>query len=166
MYTTKKAAQLAGIGRSTVPHYAREWADYLGEAAQVQGKTRYFSDDDIAVFRTVKVLRDQNTPTEEIRAFLDDGNRAEPLESPPEPPETPPDNETDETRALAPIELFERILEPFQDRIDTLENDVKAERAARVNAEKRAERLAGRLDAIYRRHPWQFWKPERPPEDD
>jgi DNA-binding transcriptional MerR regulator len=101
MYTTKKAAELAGIGRSTVPHYAREWSKYLGDAAKVEGKTRYFTDDDIDVFRTVKVLRDQNTPSDEIRAFLADGNRAEPVEVPPDPPETPPDaTKHDNARSL------------------------------------------------------------------
>ena len=155
MYTTKKAAQLAGIGRSTIPHYAKEWADYLGEAARVENTTRYFTDADIAVFRSVKVLRDQHMATEDIIAYLDDGGRAEAPESPPDAPKSAPGTISGPP-ALA--DMLDRFIVLYEARIDDLEGKLDESEAARRLAEVEAAQLRGRLEELERPPRWQFWR--------
>jgi len=160
MFTSKQTAKLAGIGHSTVRHYALEWAEYLSASATPPaGEVRHFTDEDVAVFRTIRVMRDRGATTEQIIAALDAGDRYEPLDEPPEPPEPKQEGQTEDDRSLAPLELFERILEPFQERIDKLESRLDTEQEARLDAEKRA---AAAEALAFRIHGWQFWKPKRP----
>jgi len=162
MTTTKQAANRAGIGVSTVRHYAREWSDYLSPSATPEaGETRQYTEDDIAVFRTIKTLRDQGANTEDIKAALDAGDRYEPLTPPPTEADIPQEANQAENRpdrALATVELLERFVKPYQDRIDALEAKLDQAQEARISAETEAARLAGKLEAIENRRPWwKFW---------
>jgi hypothetical protein len=53
----------------------------------------------------------------------------------------------------------------YEARIDKLEAKLKESDDARRLAEVDVARLAGHLDAIYRQHWYQIWRPERPQDD-
>ena len=108
---------------------------------------------------TIKTLKSQRRPAEVIIGALLEGERYEPGE---QPPEAAPSTKKAETTELATIDMLERFVVRYESQIDNLEGRLEAERVARVGAEIDAARAAGQLEAIYRRHWWQVWRPEKP----
>ncbi len=84
MYTVAQAARSANVSGTTIRNWSRMYADYLSLSANPPtGTPREFTADDLAVFSTIAVMRDQLQETEAIRAALDAGERREPLHPPP-----------------------------------------------------------------------------------
>ena len=175
-YTVGQAADLVGASKNTIRLYGRDFEQFLSDGATPEsGMQRSFTDDDIKVMITIKTLRAQRIPKEGLVKALLDGERYEPDETPLEVDEaasgTPEAKGLKESRALATTELLERFVVRYEARIDGLEgqleaaqNQVTTERDARLSAEVDAARAAGQLEAIYRRHWWQVWRPEKPEE--
>ena len=84
MYTVMQAARSANVSGTTIRNWSRMYADYLSPSANPSaGTPREYTPEDLAVFSTIAVLRDQLQETEAIRAALDEGQRLEPLHPPP-----------------------------------------------------------------------------------
>jgi DNA-binding transcriptional MerR regulator len=148
MYTTRQAAQIANIATSTVRLYAKEYSDYLSPSATpAPGEMRHFTADDIAVFRTVKAMRDMGATSEQIFDTLASGERYEAVESPETPPRGPQKAPEAPTGATMALELVKGQVEALQNERDYLREQLTAERAARIEAERQAARLAGQLEA-------------------
>ena len=155
-YTVKQTATAAGVSPSTIRLWAREYSGYLSPGATPErGVQRQFIDDDIAVFRTVKAMRDNLATSDQIIESLDAGER---LESPHQPGQDKPggtDGERMGSNALLPLELLQAIVTPYKQQIEgyearlqRLENDLAQERAARLQAEINAARLEGKLETL------------------
>lgn len=148
MLTTKQISQLSGVGYSTVRHYAIEWADFLSPSATPEpGATRYFTEEDLAVFKTIKALRDQGAETDQIREVLESGDRYELPDLPPEASDLPQEPFSEPANALAPLGALERLFSPWedqlrvwQDRVSELEARLQKEQKARARAEAKAHR--------------------------
>ena len=161
-YTVSQAAGLVNASPNTIRTYSKDYKQFLSEGASPgHGQERRFRDEDIAVMVTIKTLKSQRRPAEVIIGALLEGERYEPGE---QPPEAPPSTKKAETTELATIDMLERFVVRYESQIDNLEGRLEAERVARVGAEIDAARAAGQLEAIYRRHWWQVWRPERPGE--
>ena len=158
MYTVKQTATELDVSTSTVRTWSREFADHLSDTANPEyGMARDYTEDDIAVFKTVVVLRSQLKNFKYIRQALAAGERYEPQEAPEptqEAPEATQKQSESESQALATIDMLERFVIRYEKRIDTLESQLEEEREARLKAETEAARLAGKLERRWR-WPWQ-----------
>ena len=152
-FTVTQSARAAGISASTVRLWAKEYAEYLSPGARPgKGEQRLFAPDDIAIFKTIRAIRGSGGNTEQIVAALDNGER---LETPQEPPQDVPGQSPGTQTALLPMELIQAIVTPYKQqieanttRIERLEGELANERAARLDAEKEASRLSGRLESV------------------
>ena len=163
IYTVSQAAKLLGVAPNTIRSYSKEFADHLSESATpLPGNERRYAHADMLVFSTVRVLRSRRTDQLSIEDTLAKGER---IELVPETPETPPEQRIEpigtDTMALAEKDILERFVMPL---LENIQQQLVEERAARVEAEVEAARAAGQLEAIYRRHWWQMWRPEKPEE--
>ena len=155
-YTVKQTATAAGVSPSTVRLWAREYQAYLSPGATPErGIQRQFTDDDIAVFRTIKSLRDSLATSDQIILALDNGERLETFHQPGQDKPGGTDGERMGSNAVLPLELLQAIVGPYKEqlqgyeaRLQRLENELQSERAARLDAEKEASRLAGRLETV------------------
>lgn len=150
-YTVTQMARALSLSAGTIRTWTAEFADSLSPFATVEkGETRTYTEEDLAVFQTVKVLRDQQQSYEAIRERLQTGERLEPLESgqatgkPQEPTVTAAGGPS----SLATADILERFIVRYEAKIDHLEGQLTAEREARLTAEKEAARLAGKLEAL------------------
>ena len=152
MYTVTQAARACHISYSTVRQWSREYEEFLSpEANPESGLARYYTDDDLAVFRTVKVLRDQYMPHNQIPARLADGERLEPVDSEPETAE----GRTEETEAKEDSEAFttalavyDKQLASLQGQVNTLTERVIDAETRAASAETRAEILQSQVDEL------------------
>ena len=155
-YTVKQTATAAGVSPSTVRLWAREYQAYLSPGATPErGIQRQFTDDDIAVFRTIKSLRDSLATSDQIILALDNGERLETFHQPGQDKPGGTDGERMGSNAVLPLELLQAIVGPYKEqlqgyeaRLQRLENELQSERAARLDAEKEASRLSGRLETV------------------
>lgn len=152
-YTVTQTARAANVSPSTVRLWAREYNGYLSPGATPdKGTQRLFTEGDIAVFKTVKALRDSNASGEQIIAALDEGERLETLPQQGQDDTGSEKGEPGYSTAILPSELLQAIVTPYRQaiqaheaRIERLENELQAEREARLQAEINAARLEGRL---------------------
>ena len=152
-FTVTQAARASGISASTVRLWSREYSEYLSPGARPgKGEQRLFAPDDIAIFKTVRAIRESGGNTDQIIAALDNGER---LETTQETPQDVPGQASGTQTALLPMELIQAIVTPYKQqieantaRIERLEGELAHERAARLEAEKEASRLAGRLETM------------------
>lgn len=129
MYTPSQVARALGTTGTTIRSYAAEFAEFLSPSATPPaGKPRQFTDDDLAVLRTVYVMRRQLAPSEAILEALRGGVRLEPA--------APAGAE--DTQAEAATGAFSTALALFESRLDKAESRLEEERAARLAAELRA----------------------------
>ena len=141
-YTVSQIARAAGISQSGVRLWSGEYSDYLSPGATPdKGTQRLFNNDDLAVFKTIKAMRDNLATGEQIVAALDAGERYEPEHTPQETPQ-------EQNTSLITLDMVERMLKPYEATIARLEGELQSERAARLDAEKEASRLAGKLETI------------------
>jgi DNA-binding transcriptional MerR regulator len=173
-YSVIQAARMVGVSSNTIRTYSKEFSQFLSPGATPGPREeRRFVDEDIAIFVTVKTLRARRQPADGILDALLKGERYEPADSPQEAPDRPQEppkadqgGDMPQERALATLELMEQFAKPWKDRTAELETKLDEAQEARLLAEVDRARLAGQLDAIYRQHWYQIWKPERPPDDD
>jgi len=161
-YSVSMVSKAIGKHPNTVRLWTGRYADHLSEQANVaDGKERKYTTDDVAVLATVAQLSAQGQKHDDIMLQIAAGDRITP-ESMPEPQKSAPEAETS---ALATVDLLDRFIVRYEEKIDELQGKLDTESEARRQAEVDRARLIGQLNAVYRRHWWQVWKPERPPED-
>ena len=173
MYKVKQLSRITKIPPTSVRGWGKKLAGLLGDQANPPaGSTRLYSDDDLVVFHTAKVLRDEGYDWPATLKALESGERILPTtQSPPESARAP-------NSELIAADYLEQVTKPMLDHVATLEAQLKlsqvqtveaqaqleAERAARMESEIKSARTSGQLESIYRRHWWQVWRPERPAE--
>ena len=134
MTTVTKTAKALGLSDTTLRIWGKKFADYLSPGANPsKGKRRKYTEDDLAVFTTISVLRDRGENYDEIDQALEDGTRIEPTE-PPTVDESPPASE----QTALQTQSFTEAMKAYEIRLDRYEDDLKAEREARLAAEIRA----------------------------
>lgn len=159
MRTTKLARWLS-VSDTTIKAWCAEYEDFLSpRAVGGDGRRRYFDDRDSRILSHVARLRSESVRTEDIRAALaqlqkDDWHNLP--EMPPAPTNVAPvsmiPREAAETTIAHQRAALVREIALQQDRIETLEGDLAAERgahndtrAALMNARERLGKLEGQL---------------------
>ena len=142
---------------NTLRSWVEEFKEFLGGSANPEaGRPRFFTEDDLRVLRTVRDLRLNHLPYNEIRARLAQGAHAV---------EQPPQLQDDESREMIAVgegtqallpEQFQAMLGPLARATDewrTLAEQYRTrleEREARVVAlEHRIDGLQARLEDLY-----------------
>mgnify|MGYP000440780452 CR=1 FL=1 len=158
--TVKDIAARYDVTKNTVRNWCKEFAGDLSEEATTT--PRQFTEADQHVFALIADMRNDNRPYKDIHAALaNDQQLNMPLTPPPAEEETIFDFDTgsaevDDTdtadrqeRALATMDFFQTILDDIRtsyehqvaeekSRSEKLETQLEEERAARLEAEKRA----------------------------
>lgn len=139
-----QAAKLVNASPNTIRTYSKDYKQFLSEGASPgHGQERRFRNEDIAVMVTIKALKSQRRPADDIIGALLEGERYEPGE---QPPEAAPSTKKAETTDIATIDMLERFVVRYESHIDNLEGRLEAERGARIAAEVEAARAReGRL---------------------
>jgi len=117
---TGEVAQELGVTRQTVRTFASRFSEHLSTEASAAGKTRYYSDQDLELFKAVKAFRDLNLPYDEIADRIASGEhlvvlREEELKEEPSgrPTEQP-------TTAMVPFDQFEATVSALVDQWRTI----------------------------------------------
>lgn len=156
-FSVTQAAKAVNVSVSTIRHWGNLFTDHLSDLAKpAAGERRQYNEEDLAILQTVKVMRDQRYPFPEIEKVITKGDRFELVQSdsksapksPKTAPDTPEQVETEVTHALARVDLLERFVSRYENKIDTLENQLIEEREARLKAETEAANLAGKIEVI------------------
>lgn len=75
-YTSRHVRELFAISHQTVKNYADEFSGFLSvTGAPGKGRTRLFTEDDLAVFALVKSLKDRGMTYADIHTALQAGQR-------------------------------------------------------------------------------------------
>ena len=168
MYTVAQAARSANVSGTTIRNWSRMYADYLSPSANpTAGTPREFTPDDLAVFSTIAVLRDQLQETEAIRAALDDGQRLEPLHPPPH--EQPPADRAGQgehveaaaaaaAAASTAIDIYRDRVNQLEARADQLADRLIAAEARAAAAERELQILRELHAAADPAHKMTFWE--------
>lgn len=167
--TIGKVADILEIPTSTARQYVKDFRHtgvFSDAATPPPGQTRLFTDDDEKVMWTIKVLRAQRKPTEEIENALIAGERFYP-EAPPDAHQTPPDGrQQTETpkQDESPAETFLNALTVYQDQVVNLQDLLLEAERAKGEADKRAavaekelEIMRKMLDNESKKRWWKFW---------
>lgn len=146
LFTTKQVCDFLGVSNTTIrAGWSVEFADYLSDyATPPKGQERRFTPEDVAVFYTVNVMRQRGDDFPAIHEALAAGERIEP---PVGERATPEPEEENEPAAVA-VAAFQSALTGYENRINRLENRLEEAHAARIEAEIRAARAQGELDAL------------------
>ena len=140
-YSVTQASRLSGVSKSGIRLYCRDWEDYLSESANPpRGTARRFTQEDIAVFRTIKTLRDEGYTTDQIQEELEAGERYEPnyeeitTEEPHEA--TQARNEPLDAAHMA-LELIKGQVDALTNERDYLREQLENERVGRLENERK-----------------------------
>jgi len=118
-----QTAKQVGRSPSAIRAYCKVYDKYLSEGATPEaGKPRRFNAGDIAVFRTVALMKDKQQNDKAIMAYLDTGERLE-VDTPIIDSGTEQPQHTSNTTALAPNDLFKQVITPYQEQIELLKDE-------------------------------------------
>lgn len=153
-FSVSQVADIIGISPQAVRSWTTTYSDHLSEEATPPEDTeRRYLPEDIAIFTTVKVLRDQREPHKRIIPRVADGERleptppdtdAEPLKSTQEPRKSDPGSDMMSPRDLQNM----RRIAKLEGELDTIRLERDWLREQYTNAEKRAAAAEARLEAI------------------
>jgi len=187
MATIKDIVKAYNVTPQTVRNWTSRYADYLSAGANPPtGQTRQFSDADLGTFDLIARMRQGNQAFDSIEAALAAGDRGEPPPPGQQPPRRGP--QSTEIDTIDRLQQFAReIAAPYRVQIEQLRTEISNANREHVNAavkagklevenellagqkqalEAKLEALEGKLEAFqYRRHWYQFWKPEPPDQD-
>jgi DNA-binding transcriptional MerR regulator len=185
-YSVSQVARI--IGKS--PNTIRSWSDdkYYGKQLSIHDRSaddeRRYTDADVALLQTVKVLRDQHEPHKRIIPRIAADERLEPPAEAKESPETPAAPKTEDADTALMTEREARLIRDFgrlegefgvikqerdrlRDQLDQAQQQVKESTQSNLEAETRAVAAEVMLDMAYYRRRWfQFWRPQRPQDAD
>ena len=140
---------------NTLRSWVEEFKDFLGASANPEpGKPRFFTEDDLRVLRTIRDLRANHLPYNEIRARLEQGTYAveqqttgaEPADGQQQVERVSPKEHVQLQALLAPMvraaEEWQTLAEQYRGRLE--------DREARVVAlEQRVDGLQQKLEELY-----------------
>ena len=139
------AAKLLNVDRSTITRWtAHEFKRYMTPGAQGgTGKQRVMTDRDLRVLHLIKILKDTNTPSEEIHATLQQMERVE-WEGLPDMPAAPHNMATvpvvptaaADAALSAERKSLLREITFLQDRIEQLEETLADERSKTIGKQE------------------------------
>lgn len=161
MYTIADIARLLDLSNKMTP---RNWVTEFGEhlsphATPEAGETRRFTDHDLDILHTVKVLREQRHSSERIHAALSAGDIApyEPLQEEGGQEQGEPVDRALVAKLTATVAAYEARAAAVEEERDRLLRELGTERAARLSAEIERAKLEGRLEELLARPPswWQ-----------
>jgi len=156
-YTVAEVARLLGKSPSTIRNWSREFETFLStSAAPPAGDDRIYQDDDVAVLATVAVMRAERRPFETIRAALHAGERVRPAMD-------QPDEEPDEEPPRALVSRLTATVAAMSGQVDELRRQLEAERAGRIDAERRAAIAETRLSLLTAPPEMPLQSPTMPP---
>jgi len=168
MASTVDLEKRLGVTRQTISNWTNKFADLLSPGSTpAKGQVRHYNDADIGIMASIAHYRSQKRSYADIRAELEQGHTIPAGDVPP--------MDIIERPEFAPVTFFENILSEMQGlynaQIEHLQGDVESERAARLEAEKRAaiaetkaDMLSNQVDQLTaekseKRPPaWQFWR--------
>lgn len=132
MYSVSQVARAINRTPPTVRAWVKEFSDHLSTTANPpRGEERQFSEEDVAVLRTVATMRDQGTEYADIIAALDRGERLEPVDAP--PVDAPPSGKASGAADMA--RSFETAIAIYSDQLANLTERLIAAEIARTAAE-------------------------------
>lgn len=140
MITTRQIAAAAHLPLETARRYLRTFPEYCPGTRE--GRRTLYDDDVVRVVQEIRTLYDQGLGTEEIRATLSHHHppTIEAVEV------TPPDALPPEViRVLA---LLPGIVEQQQERIATLEGEVKRADLLRLQQAEKSAEMAGEIERL------------------
>jgi DNA-binding transcriptional MerR regulator len=146
MATINDFKQAYDVQPNTIRQWSKTFEDFLTPGANPpKGETRRYSDDDGQVLALVAAMRKDHKPYEAIRAALADGDRGQwPLESDQAKQDDAGSSDASGpgtqliTQLTAAASRWEATAHTLADERDYLRDELEAERAARLDAEKRA----------------------------
>ena len=144
MTTVTKTAKVLGLSETTLRIWGEKFADFLSpDANPGKGERRKYTEEDLAVFNTISVLRDRGDNYDEIKKALEDGTRIEATEPAVEDEGPPASTETAlQTKAFSDtISSYEARVSRYEEKIDTLQERL-------LDAEKRATRAEAQLEIL------------------
>jgi DNA-binding transcriptional MerR regulator len=148
-YSVSQVAKIVGIAPNTVRDWTRKFE--LDVQAEEDTERRYTSEH-VAIFRTVKVLRDQGEPMKRVKPRIAQGERLEPPKPSPDTPEPPPDGPSQETalvsQAQAEVARYRGKIEAVEDERDRLVKQLADAQAAHLVAIERAAAAEAKLEQI------------------
>lgn len=155
MATSSDLSERFEVSEQTIRNWSNEFASFLSPDATPPGERapRYFTPEDERILSTVATLRQQRKSYAEIAELLEEGHRVEEREAPPS------GTNAELTRwqmqevigqqreQLATLQgRYEEAQEQAQKHITDLEEKLERERAAHLEAEKRAVRAETLLE--------------------
>lgn len=139
MYSVLQAARASGVSSSTIRNWSSEFSEFLSPGANpAPGATREFSDDDLKVFSTVRVMRGQLVETVAIVEALREGQRFEPV-APPAAEGAPPADRANADAVMVYRDLVTQLesrADKLTDRLLEAERRIADERERRAAAER------------------------------
>jgi hypothetical protein len=152
-YTVKQMSEVAHISDSSVRKWGASYLrPYLSDGANPATGDRSYIDRDAAVFHTAGQLRARKVAWDQVVEAIAAGDLM-----PPEQTTGASDSQQTATesqeKGLILADDWKRMTQPFKDHIDTLKDQIKDEREARVEAEIELAQLKSRgwLDRLLNR---------------
>ena len=150
-------AKAFGVDPNTIRHWGKQFSEFLSPGANPgRNEERRYTAGDEQVIALIGELRAENRPYEAIRAALAAGDRGQwPPDIPAAAQDEPGQAGTPgtalsirEQRLTATVAHFEGELGAIREERDHLRGELASEREARIEAEKRAAHMAGRLEEL------------------
>lgn len=143
-YSVTQAARAVGVSDTTIRQWGRQFADHLSAGANPgRGQTRQYTDEDIGVFATAAILREQLVSYDEIEERIAAGERLEPVGGRP-----PLDEEEPADEAPPIVEAFAGALQLYERQFAALQAQLQQTQDRLLEAEKRATAAETRLEIL------------------
>lgn len=161
MHTIADITRLLDLNNKMTPrNWATEFGEHLSETATPEvGETRRFTNHDLDILYTIKLMREQRHSSERIHAALASGDI-----TPYEPPQGEGVQEDEEpidramvAKLTATVAAYEARATAIEEERDRLLAELGSERSARLSAEIERAKLEGRLEELLARPP-SFWR--------
>ncbi|MCB0010744.1 MAG: MerR family transcriptional regulator [Anaerolineales bacterium] len=164
--TRKELAAMFGVSVSNIRSWEKRYKEHMTTPAQAphDNSPKEYNDSDIAAFTIIARGREAGRSLDDIGESLAAELATFTDDMLPEPPEQPVTADNEAGGHLVPVAQFitlQRAYDHASGQLEAIEservrliNDLAAERAARIAAERDASRLFGQLEEIKYRQPW------------
>ena len=144
MTTVTKIAKGLGLSDTAIRKWGKDYKEFLSPGANPEeGEKREYTEDDLAVFNTISVLRSQGKEHKAIEQALKDGTRLEPLELPTEGDSPPASKGT----ALQ-IEVFSETIATYEARVNRYETKIDDLQERLLDSETARARAEAQLEIL------------------
>ena len=101
-FSVSQVAKIVGIAPNTVRDWTRKFEI---DAQSEEDAERRYTSEHVAIFRTVKVLRDQGEPMKRVKPRIAQGERLEPPDTTADPPQDEPAADPGPSAMLSECEM-------------------------------------------------------------